>query len=272
MASPHPRGATTRIDRHPVDVAWCRQRASLEPPPPALYVQAMDRDLSHANACRVITEQYAGFLAVAVPESPQICAAIRLGARAMAALFGGAAAEPPRAASDLHHAGNWLGGFFLAAIVRETELLDALCDTPTEVLRASVTRSEEYAHLYVDALRAFWRRQPDAPGLLLQALRATDPEYLDRNGADYALDVVVPQMDVLFRVMDHDQPGFNAALARALERHRGYWARGERQRDPRAYVAFALTALAAFAHDAGLKVVVESDYLPARLVRGDCPR
>jgi hypothetical protein len=267
MGSPQPGGATTRIDRHAVDVAWCRERAAADTPPPALYVQAMDRDLSQANACRVLTEQYAGFLAVSAPDSPQIEAAIRLGARAMASLFGGV--KPGIVAGDLHHAGNWLGGFFLAAIVRETDLLDALCETPTDLLRASLTRSEEYAHLYVDALRAFWRREPAAPVLLLQALRATDPQYLDRHAADYALDVVVPQMEVLFRVMDRDGPGFNMALARALERHRSYWARGDRQRDPRAYVAFALTALAAFAHDAGLKLLVESDYLPAALVRGD---
>jgi hypothetical protein len=272
MTTLDPGGASTRIDRHAVDLEWCRERAAEDPPPPELYVQAMDRDLSHANACRVLTEQYAGFLAVAAPDSPQICEAIRLGARAMAALFSGASTQPGIVAGDLHHAGNWLGGFFLAAIVRETDLLDALSETPTDLLRASLTQSEEYALLYVDALRAFWRRQPGAPALLLQALRATDPQFLGRSAADYALDVVVPQMEVLFRVMDRDAPGFNAALAKALERHRAYWARGERQRDPRAYVAFALTALAAFGHDAGLPLAVQSDYLPAALVRGDCPR
>ena len=271
MSSP-PAAGSTRIDRHQVDLAWCQERALADAPGPALYVQAMDRDLSHANACRVLTEQYAGYLAVAAPESPQICAAIRLGARAMVSLFTGASGQPGLVDGGLYHAGNWLGGFFLAAIVRETELLDALCQTPTDLLRASLTRSEEYAHLYVDALRAFWRRQAVAPVLLLQALRATDPAHLDRDGADYALDVVVPQMEVLFRVMDADGPGFNIALGKALERHRSYWARGDRQRDPRAYVAFALTALAAFAHDAGLRVEVESDYLPTALVRGDCPR
>jgi hypothetical protein len=256
--------AMSAIPRHPVDLEACRQRAEALSARPEQYAQALARDAGLANMARVAAEQYAGCLAVVDPASPRICAAIRLGAHAMAAMFT-AEAVP----DDIVHAENWLGGFFLAAITRDGARLDALGQVPTERLRASSTRSPEYAYLYVDALRAFRQQDAQAPSLLLQALEAADPARVG-EAAGHVLDIVVPQMEVLFRLMDADALGFNAALARALELHREYWSQGDRARDPRGFIAFALTALCGFAHDRGLAVAAQSDYLPLALVRGEC--
>jgi Immunity protein 49 len=273
------------IPRHDVDEAFSRQRAEAEAKKPEAYLKALPRNLAHANMLRSTVQAWAGHLAVIDPTSPQICDAMRLGAEAIAALFAAATAGKGEvevrlggktvsaaAAVDMSvvHPGSWQGGFFLAAICRERDLLDLLCQTPTELLRSSPSKADEYAYLYVDALRAFWRQEDEAPALLLQALKATEPEQLEFSSEDYALDVVVPQMEVLYRLMDQDAAGFDKALGKAVQLHRDYWKKADRKSDPEGYLAFPLIGLASLAHDAGLPVEVESDYLPGGLVLGEC--
>ena len=274
-----------RIARHETDVAFSRQRAEAEAKKPEAYLKALPKNLSHASMLRSTTQSWAAHLTVADPASPRICEAIRLGAEGVAALFTAATAgkgevevrlggQRVRAAAAVDmsaaHPGNWQGGFFLAAICREKALLDALCAAPTDMLRRSSTKGDEYTYLYVDALRAFWRKEDGAPAVLLEAIKATDPERVEIAPEDYVLGIAVPQMEVLYRLMDLDGPGFNTALEKAASLHRKYWSKGDRQKDPDGYVSFPLTALASFAVEAGLPVQVESDYLPARLVQGDC--
>jgi hypothetical protein len=274
-----------RITRHDVDAAFSRQRAEAEAKKPETYLKALPKNLSHTNMLRSTVQAWAGHLEASDPGSPQVCDAVRLGAEAMAALFaaatagqgqvevrlGGRTVSAPAAVDlSLVHPGNWQSGYFLAAIAREADLLEVLCRTPTELLRQSSSKADEYAYLYVDALRAFWRREEQAPALLLQALKATDPEQLQLASADYVLDLVVPQMEVLYRLMDADAAGFNKALEKALELHRGYWKKGDRKNDPEGYISFPLTGLASLAQDSGVPVRVESDYLPPALVQGEC--
>jgi hypothetical protein len=278
-------GRMPHIPRHDVDEAFSRQRAEAEAKKPEAYLKALPKNLAHANMLRSTAQAWAAHLSVVDPTSPEICQALRLGAEAMAALFTGAAAGQGQvevrlggktvsaaAAMDqsVVHPGNWQGGFFLAAICRESDLLEALCDTPTEALRGSPSKADEFAYLYVDALRAFWRQDDQAPALLLQALKATDPGQLQVASEDYVLDIVVPQMEVLYRLMDQDAAGFNKALEKAVQLHRDHWKKGDRKNDPEGYLAFPLIGLASLAHDAGLPVQVESDYLPGNLAQGEC--
>ena len=267
---PSPGAATSPIPRHPVDVAWCRERTAALKSKLAMYEEAIAKDVRHTNAARIAAEQYGGYAQVAAPAPAETCRALRLGARAMGVLFDGATAQAPQPASDLQDAGNWLGGFFLAAICRDAALLERLAAVPVDVLRSSTTRADEYAYLYIEALQAYVRRQRNAPALLLAALKATDPQRLQPASVDYVLNVVVPQMELLFRIMDRDAAGVNAALAKALQSHRDYWANGERAADPRGYVSFPLLGLAGFAHDDGLPIEVSSEYLPRPLVEGAC--
>jgi immunity protein 49 of polymorphic toxin system len=274
-----------RIARHKVDEALSRTRAEQSATMPGEYLKALPRNLSHANMCRSTTQALAADLAAVDPGSDRICEAVRLGAEATAALFaaatagqgevqvrlGGQVVRAPAAVDpSVVEPSNWQGGYFLAAICRESALLDVLCKTPAELLRRSSTRGEKFVYLYTEALRAFWRKEDEAPGLLLEALKATDPDQLEFTSADYVLDIVVPQMEVLYRLMDADAAGFNQALEKAVTLHRDYWKKGKRKNDPEGYVSFPLTAFASTAHDGGIPVEVESDYLPERLVQGDC--
>jgi len=276
------------IPRHRVDLDSVRKRVAVWAEDLSARLQEARKDLLRCNGLRITASQYAGYLSVIEPGSPEICRALRLGAQSMAAVFSAATATsaevevtlgegPParvaaQVARDLHDVGSWREGYFLAAICRETPLLDVLCRTPIDLLRQSSTRAEEYSYLFADALRSYWRREDEAPERLLSALEATDPDRLQPASRDYVLHVVVPQMEMFYRLMLQEEDGFNEALLKALEHHNRFWsdATDSRNREASAFIALGPLALASFAHDAGLAVKVESDYLPGRLVDGDC--
>src|SRR6185503_14013839 len=115
----------------------------------------------------------AAYLALVDPSSPEICTAVRLGAQAAAAVFAGAMAEQPeievrlgdgprarvsaRVPEELANVDRWRRGFFLAVVAGDAEARDALSRVPTDLLRRSRIRAEEFAYRFVDALRDFHR-------------------------------------------------------------------------------------------------------------------
>jgi hypothetical protein len=273
------------IKRHSIDMKWVRTSLDLGAANTDILLAGSRRDLMHADAMRGLMRERAGQLAVLDPESPEICRHLRLGAEAMAALFKGAMCKeaqvevrlgnetvsvPTGLSSGMHHTGNWTDGFFFALICREYELLDVLCEVPLDLLRSSATTSQECSYLFVDALQAYWRQEATAPERLMAALEATAPERVRQDVQEYILNLVVPQLELVLRLMDHDAPGFNKALEFALERHHAYFKKGKRPFDADGYLALGPLALASAAFEAGLAIEVESDYIPRRLVEGAC--
>lgn len=275
-----------RIARHTVDLEWVRKRLPKKAALIPTYLAAIPNDMTLTNAFQGIVEDYAGYFCVEHTDSPEICRAFRLGAHAMAALFRAATATeeeievslgegPPvrvraRVDESIVNVGNWLQGYFMAAVSREAKLLDSLCAVEPALLRRSSTTALEYHHLFLQALRAFWRRDNEAPALLLAALAATAPEQLTGASEEYVLSIIVPQMELLYRVMLQDAEGFNKALAKGLDAFTKYWRQGDRRDNPQGYLALGMLAIASFAHEAGMPIEIESDYLPTWLVRGDC--
>ena len=281
-ASPPPED----LRRHPVDKAFLlgREKAAARVLPHARA--AALRDLTHASALRSNAEARAAYLMVLEPASPEVCPLLRLGAQASAALFAGAMSNAPRVTvrlgpgpavsvparvgSDLHNARQWRRGFFLAAASRDRDSLDVLARVPTALLRRSTTRADEFVFAFADALRAHRAGDAEAPARLLAALKATEPGRYEIAGGDYVLDIAVFQMELLYQLLREDAGAFNAVLARAVRGHRRYWSAGDRAADPDGLVAWPLVALASMAHDAGMRIEVDSDYVPLDLVRGRC--
>jgi hypothetical protein len=177
---------------------------------------------------------------------------------------------PTTGSSSTTNAGHWLGGFFAALVRRDLEALHVLVNIPLEILRNSSAKYEEYVYLYVDALQALLREEKDLGTSLVNAAKATDPEKLEK-GVDYALYIVVPAMDLLVRLLNRDVPQFNRVLYSALEDHKKFWSVNEmRSRDPYGFIAWPLLAIASLASDRKMPLEVESDYLPPRLLHGEC--
>jgi hypothetical protein len=279
------RSSMPTVKRHSIDMKRVRLSLELGAESTEKLLAGARRDLTITNSLRNVVRERAGELSVVEPESPEICRDLRLGAEAMAALFKGATCKkaqvevrlgnetvsvPAGVPSDLQDPGNWISGFFFAVICREYELLDVLCAVPIDLLRSSRTKSLECHYLFVQALQAYWRQEPTAPERLMAALEATAPERVPEDAQDYVLNVMVPQMEMLLYLMDHDAPGFNKALKFALERHQAYFKKDKRPLDSDGYLALGALAMASAAFEAGLAIEVESDYIPKRLVEGAC--
>ncbi|MCP2339961.1 immunity 49 family protein [Actinomadura rupiterrae] len=75
-----------------------------------------------------------------------------------------------------------------------------------------------------------------------------------------------PRVRLLDRIAEDDADGFNAVLAEALGLYRDYYSAGDNIGDPAGQLHLDALGLACLAHDRGIPVRVESDYLPRTLI------
>ncbi|MFG2089431.1 Imm49 family immunity protein [Spirillospora sp. NPDC048824] len=78
-----------------------------------------------------------------------------------------------------------------------------------------------------------------------------------------------PRARLLERIAEDDADGFNAVLAEALGLYRDHYGMGE---DIDGQLSFDALGLACLAHDRGIPVRVESDYLPRAVIEGLSPQ
>lgn len=252
-----------------------------------LLVDVLDPSDTNSGGLSVVlstARSYAGYQAASKPDTAELCRALRIGAQASAAIFalasGKGQVELPLAnqrvklaatgPTDATHAGNWRVGWWLAHIVRDRASIDVLASTPMSVLRRSSTRGDECQYLFIEALQKFEDRAPDWSSKLQAALDATDPSKVGLSDEDFVLNILVPEMQMLFRFALGEIVPFGEALEFALERHKKYWSASRRQKDPHGFLALGPLAIASIAFDADMPISVESDYLPVELVEDHC--
>lgn len=162
---------------------------------------------------------------------------------------------------------NWRYGFYIAIITGNFETVDFLCTIPTSILRASSTQSDEASYLFIDALQALWKKDSNALTLLEKAVEATHPKIV-KLVADYVLNILVPEMELLWRFTTRDAQGFNKALHYALERYKKYWGSKEYKFSASGFIAYNLLAYTSLAYNNNMLIEVESDYLPKKFYQG----
>lgn len=93
-------------------------------------------------------------------------------------------------------------------------------------------------------------------------------DYFEDEGESYTESSVYFDLELLKAVREKDTATFNERLAGRLEAFKNFY--GESGNESRADGLFAPfpTGLAAFAHDQGMEITVESDYMPRFLVEG----
>jgi hypothetical protein len=236
----------------------------------------------HSDAIR-----YAGYLSVIEPASPDICKYLKFSAQAVAALFVSAAAEPGYIdvpigdeplvripaiePSSRTHASKWCNGFFVAVISCDTESLDRLCSVPISLTQLSSTRSSKFFYIFAEALQGFYLGKREAYDLLTEAISLATPEDVYEGSWLYTESITIPWMKLLDCVMHSDQERFNTVLQEALELHKKFWTKNEDSLlYPESYLALGLIAICRLAHEQGMIVDGDSDYLPLRLVAGEC--
>ncbi|MDH6630272.1 hypothetical protein M2271_008132 [Streptomyces sp. LBL] len=170
----------------------------------------------------------------------------------------------PRSYAD---AGNWLTAFWLAVICRDQKRLTELCQVPLDRLRSPEGDFDEYIYHWVAALQAYWLQRPGLVEELTAALQRSHPDTARIAPPDLLQNILYPPINLFYRFLHQDAAGFNQALAEAVELHKAYWTGDEdRTDDPSGMVALGPLALACLAHDGGIPIEVESDYLPKHLL------
>ncbi|WP_258539771.1 immunity 49 family protein [Streptomyces ipomoeae] len=165
------------------------------------------------------------------------------------------------------NAGNWLTTLWFVVICRDQERMDAMCQVPVELLRASGAHGDEYVYHWVDALQAYWLERPGLVEKIQAAITASYPEIATIAPRDLLQNVLYQPINLFSHFLRKDHEGFSAALVEALELHKTYWtATAERVADLNGVIALGPLAIACLAYDAGFPIEVESEYLPKELL------
>lgn len=276
-----------KIERHKIDEPYLsemgeRSRSQFE----GLFgfVESAKRNPKNLTLLATNAREAAAYGLIVNAPTTQISEALKLAARATSALFQAAHASPANPVTvrlddapatyasppdgSTVHVGRWITGFYLSIIARDQDALNSLCSTPLGSLRSSSSRFPEYVYLYAQSLRDFATRQwKDIVQTMLAAVKATDPERPDITDPDWALDLHVPQLEVLIYAVTKDAK-FGDALARAVALHKKYWSKKKdlRLRDYEGFLAVELTALAKIGLDQGLSFDIDSPYVPMQLI------
>jgi hypothetical protein len=211
----------------------------------------------------------------------------------------------PRAESTAYTDGlvlaseSFASAFRLASVPRGTAIAVTLGGR-TEELPASGPNSDASDWIYARAAALAWTSRRQADLAILAAfdsgdlcstipdtnsyahachavLRGQDPRPHLRNalaktsGDEHWECLRNPRAQLLERIAEDDADGFNAVLADALGLYRDYYSAGDRIDDPDGQLSFDALGLACLAHDRGIPVRVESDYLPRAVIEGLSP-
>ena len=165
----------------------------------------------------------------------------------------------------------WLDAFWLAVICRDQDRATELCDIPLSLLRKSGAECDDCLYHWVDALQTHWKGDPDLTfDTKLAAAHRCAPEVRQQQGRQEPdRHVPRPPIDLFQHYVRQDAARFTTALVTALESHRDHHAASpERAARIEGLVPTGVLGTTCLAHEAGMAVEVESDYLPAHLVRG----
>jgi hypothetical protein len=164
---------------------------------------------------------------------------------------------------------TWRDALYLAMIFRDQNRIDFLARVPIDLLRGAGVEYDEYVYATVRMWQAYWTGADGLVDLVLDAMRAADPELAVNSSPQSILQVEFPLIETFYQFVLRDEANFNQALGNALESHREFWTRDEESESfPRGFVALGLLALAGHAKDSGLTLDVESEYLPEVLLNG----
>ncbi|MEU5957813.1 immunity 49 family protein [Streptomyces sp. NPDC047525] len=165
-------------------------------------------------------------------------------------------------------AGTWLEAFWLAVICREQERMTQLCEIPLDRLRAPEGQYDAYVYHWVDTLQTYWSRRPGLVEKLTATFEACDPSVPHVAPRDLLDGILHPPINLFYRYVTKDETGFSEVLADALKLHQMYWTSNEdRKSDIDGSIALGPLAIACLAHDGGIPIEVESEYLPQHLLQ-----
>jgi hypothetical protein len=156
-----------------------------------------------------------------------------------------------------------VGGWCAALGARDDATLDGLASISDALYRRAPASLDEYQYGLKRALFALRRDPAGVAEALAQGRALWQRRKVAQEGAA-AIDGKL--FDVVDALARNDARAFNDALYEALLAHQVFWSQGTEYLNPLGWFALRHVGLACWAHDRGITVEVESDYLPRALI------
>ncbi len=161
----------------------------------------------------------------------------------------------PEGLSDI---GRWQEGWYGALIAREAPAFAGLRAINPDRLRECADL-DEYHYAWRRALLALDSAPAESVARVESALLLTDPAHatIAKPGVP---GVAAKMFAMLPAIVERDAARFNATLAGALEAHKAFWGE-ETPHGSISWFSLPAQAMCCLAHDRGIRIEVESDYL-----------
>jgi len=174
---------------------------------------------------------------------------------------------PSGQANHTANEGVWVNSFLLGIALGRSEQLAAHLAYPTNRLRETSGEGDEFRYAMVDTLKTFWTGNDSWKLLCQQALSESEPNRLTVMSPRRAAPIR-SVLHALEPISGGDQAGFTAALVATLKAHKAYYGRGKPSRGCTSLISIPACGVASLGLRAGLRLEVESGYLPTWLVAG----
>jgi hypothetical protein len=175
----------------------------------------------------------------------------------------------PNASVDLN---SWLNGIYLAMILRDIDAVKVYGTADPEwIIKYTQLGKDPWEIPYIKFLNSIWAFDTNLPSYLKEALRGTDPGLYDEYRGNFLLHIVSPILELWATVFSTNDDLFNETLYNQQKtRHDWFAALDEESGNSiMEYIDLAALAAVCYAHDKGMKIEVQSEYLPEFLIKGE---
>jgi hypothetical protein len=223
------------------------------------------------------------------PDAPAVAAALRHSAQALIAL---ALLESVSGPTYTYRLGDsstsvplpvgqkfldvllWDKAYELSIITRQPALVSALCGPDTATIGRACGLKPGHASLaFFDLAKEVWQTPEFVDGPALRACEAVCAALPAGPGTPFNEHITKPRLAVVRALAGGTQDGTDGAFERALRSHKAYWSSSrDLRKNPTGFVSLPLTMLAALAWDRGIRVGIDSDYMPRPWVTGEAFR
>lgn len=169
--------------------------------------------------------------------------------------------------------GVWQTIYYLAVILRDRDALDFLVQIPGNFAKSSKVTFDDLDIAVFEIMKAAWTK--NAVQKAIERYWGLEPVVKTASAVrdKFNKHLTTPSIKVLTAAFSGDNSSFNHELQKALTLHYEFYREAGKKHlgpdDPFGWLSYMLLWVCAFAHDAGMKIEVESDYIPRWMVEGD---
>ncbi|MGG8495178.1 immunity 49 family protein [Tenacibaculum sp. TC6] len=170
---------------------------------------------------------------------------------------------------------DWYKALGLFFALRDRAGIDLLMGAPRSAFENSALQHKELHFRILRVVQNIYNPSvaKHMMGYIQEALEATDPTLnmydVDKGSTNFVLYIREPLIRVWMAALMNKEDYFNEQLEDALLLHKKYYSVGDRCEESDGWVSWRLLAPTIFAHDSGININIESEYIPKWLVEGD---